>query len=46
MPDKTHKWFFVNFNYAGWTECECGFRPVDQAEYDDHTEKYGIENAA
>lgn len=46
MTDEKHEWFFVQFNYAGWTECECGFEPDDQAEFDKHTEEYGIENAA
>jgi hypothetical protein len=31
----SHVWGFVQFVYAGWTECSrCGFRPDGEAEFD------------
>jgi hypothetical protein len=32
----THAWFEVGFSYAGWIECECGFRPYSQEDMDAH----------
>jgi len=32
-----HGWFTVQFNYAGWIECECGFRPFSQEDMDAHS---------
>jgi hypothetical protein len=31
-----HAWFEVLFAYAGWIECECGFRPQSQEDMDSH----------
>ena len=32
-----HEWFVVQFNYGGWTQCECGFRPFSQEDMDAHS---------
>lgn len=34
-----HDWFYVQFNYGGWTECECGFIPSSQEDMDAHVKK-------
>lgn len=31
-----HGWFHAGFSYAGWIECECGFRPQSQEDMDKH----------
>lgn len=36
VPVLVHGWFYVEYSYAGWTECECGFRPDSQEEMDAH----------
>ena len=33
-----HEWFVVQFSYAEWTECSCGYRPNTEAEYAAHGE--------
>jgi hypothetical protein len=31
-----HEWTWVEFNYAGYLECYCGYRPQNQEEMDAH----------
>jgi hypothetical protein len=31
-----HEWTRVDFSYASWLQCTCGFRPYSQAEMDAH----------
>lgn len=31
-----HAWGCISFNYASWTECDCGYRPESQEDMDNH----------
>lgn len=36
MERSEHGWTYIQFNYGGWTECECGYRPESQEDMDAH----------
>lgn len=29
MAEHVHDFYAVQFSYAGWIECECGYRPTE-----------------
>jgi hypothetical protein len=35
-----HEWRYVQFNYASWTECSCGYVPDTEELFYIHTNKY------
>lgn len=38
MENKIHAWYYVQFHYATWTKCECGYVPSTDEEFYHHSD--------